>query len=274
MQKRIDWLHENRWVCLALVSIYFLVVVLPHEIVGRFIMNVLFADLPRPQLNITVLIFSMVVLSMYLFYLIKKVFTGNQNRLKLIYLCITLGLIVIVYNTLFVMATEAAHFPQYALMAILLFPLSKNYRATLFWATFLGGVDEAYQYFYLNPHATGYFDFNDVITDLLGAALGLLLLWISGIKEITHSIPWYKKSTFLVGIGTLLLLGLSTLMGLVSIYSNGDMNKAPITLMNKVPDAFWSYDKVGDLYFHVVHPIEGILIIIVLFGVYAWMGKD
>ena len=76
-----------------------------------------------------------------------------------------------------------------------------------------------------------------------------------------------------MGMGILAVGGVLLLVQKISIYPNADRNGAIITLMNKVPESFWSYDKVGDLYFHIVHPIEGILILCALFGVYSFLGK-
>lgn len=273
MRKLIDWLHTNRTVNVIILGIYFLLVVLPHEIVGRFIMNDLLAGLSRSKLNSTVLITSLLTFSVFLFFLVRNLIRRDQRRIKIIYLLITLGFIIVVYNTLFVLATESAHFPQYALIAIILFPLTLNYNDTLFWATILGAVDEAYQYFYLNPIATGYFDFNDVITDLLGAVLGLLLLWTFGIQGKVRSVHWYQKRTFLTGIGIMLVGGVLILLQIISIYPVGDHNREIVVLMNTVPENFWSYDKVGDLYFHIVHPLEGILILCILLGIYSSLGK-
>ncbi len=274
MLRFIDWLRNNRSINLAILFSYFLLVVLPHEIVGRFIMNDIFGDLSRSILNSTVLAVSMIGLSLFLYLLARNLINGKQRRSKLIYLFVTLVLIVIVYNTLFVLATESAHFPQYALMAILLFPLTLNYNSTLFGATILGSLDEAYQYFYLNPTATGYLDFNDVVTDLLGAVLGLLLIWFCEIKSIVHSKPWYKSNALLFGAGIKLATGFLILIGTVSIYPNEDGTMASITLMKKVPPSFWSYDKVGELYFHIMHPLEGIIVIIILLGIYRNLGRN
>jgi len=74
-------------------------------------------------------------------------------------------------------------------------------------------------------------------------------------------------------MGIFLVGGILNLAQIISIYPDEDSDRAIITLMNKVPKSFWSYDKVGDLYFHVVHPVEGILIICALFGVYTFLGK-
>ena len=187
------------------------------------------------------------------------------------YLIITLGLIVLAYNTLFVLATESAHFPQYALLAVLIFPLTLNYNSTLYTATFLGAIDEGYQYFILNPESTGYFDFNDVITDLLGAVLGLILLWTFGVKGRLNVKRWYKRNAFLIGMGIFVLLMVMMMIGIISLYPGN--NGSYVILMNNVPSSFWSYDKVGDLYYHVVHPIEGMIIIFILFGIYTRLGR-
>ena len=63
-------------------------------------------------------------------------------------------------------------------------------------------------------------------------------------------------------------------MGIVSIYPNEDGTMALITLMKNVPTSFWSYDKVGDHYFHIVRPVEGFIIIFLLFGIYAFLGRN
>ena len=273
MVKVVDWLHKQRMLNWVLLCVYFLLVVLPHEVVGLFIVNSL-KHLNRSALNSTVLMFSLSIFSIFIYFIVRNLARGDQKRIKLVYLILTLGLLTLVYNTLFVLATESAHFPQYAMMAILLFPLTLNYNATLFWATLLGAADEAYQYFYLNPKSTGYFDFNDIITDLLGAVLGLLFLWSFGIKGKEHSIPWYRKSTFFTGMSILIIGGVLNLLGIISVYPNENGNSSMILLMQKVPKSFWSYDKVGDIYFHVVHPLEGVIIVFMLLCVYAYLGSS
>ncbi len=272
MRKLTDWLQKRRMANWIILVCYFLLVMLPHEIVGKYIMQSL-GHLSRAALNTTVLLFSLSVFTVFLTLLIRNLLRGSQRTPKLIYLSATLLLIVIVYNTLFVLATEAAHFPQYALLAVLLFPLTMNYQATLFWATILGAVDEAYQYFYLNPTATGYFDFNDVITDLLGAVLGLLFLWSFDINPEKPAQSFFRRPAWITGLGILALGVLLNISGVLSFYPPTEGKKPLIVLMSKVPDSFWSYDLVGDLYFHVVQPLEGVLLIGLLLGFYFFLGK-
>jgi glycopeptide antibiotics resistance protein len=76
---------------------------------------------------------------------------------------------------------EYVHYPQYALTALFLYlylrtekrplPVSR----VLFWATLLGVIDEAVQYFYICPSYGEYLDFNDFILNQLGACAGIIL---------------------------------------------------------------------------------------------------
>lgn len=76
---------------------------------------------------------------------------------------------------------EYVHYPQYAVTAFFLhlslrtetrpLPVSR----VLFWATLLGVIDEAVQYFYICPSYGEYLDFNDFILNQLGAGAGIIL---------------------------------------------------------------------------------------------------
>jgi len=119
---------------------------------------------------------------------------------------------------LFVINIESVHYVQYAIGAILIFSLVEHYFVALFLAFLVGVFDEAYQYFYLAPEGTAYYDFNDIITNLLGAAFGLLILRTLKINE-----KQYQKSIFkigflypLIGISLLLMTLLQT--NLLSVY--------------------------------------------------------
>jgi len=273
MKTIIQWLSEHRVVNVALLLLYFLLVVLPHVIVGKFIIGQL-SHLSRPALNDVVLKFLLPLFLLFVFFVFRKIYLGAQRKEKTIYLFLTLGLIIIIYNSLFVLATEMAHFPQYAMMAILIFPLNKNYLATLFWATVLGTIDEAYQYLYLAPNSTNYFDFNDVITDFLGAVLGLILIWCYEIKNKSFDIPWYKRSHFVFSIVVGIILLVLYFIGILSIYPPNDGMKPLILLVKKIPQSFWSYDRVGDLYFHIITPLEAVLSLIFLFSLYRKIGRQ
>ncbi|MCB1888057.1 MAG: VanZ family protein [Rhodocyclaceae bacterium] len=78
---------------------------------------------------------------------------------------------------------ELAHYPQYALLGWLLARALDPRRdrlvaaRVLVLATLMGAADEAAQYLWVAATYGDYFDFNDVLVDTLGAALGLLVYY-------------------------------------------------------------------------------------------------
>ncbi len=78
---------------------------------------------------------------------------------------------------------EYAHYPQYAALAWLLARALDPARSrlwvgkVLFWATLLGMADEVQQYVWIAPSYGEYLDFNDFLSNLLGAAAGVLIYY-------------------------------------------------------------------------------------------------
>ncbi|MEZ5312423.1 MAG: hypothetical protein R2862_01615 [Thermoanaerobaculia bacterium] len=54
------------------------------------------------------------------------------------------------YHYLFTVVSEAVHFAQYALLTVLLYPLVRRIGASMLWATLVGLLDEANQYWVLH----------------------------------------------------------------------------------------------------------------------------
>jgi len=73
---------------------------------------------------------------------------------------------------------EYIHYPQYAILAVLLalcidpHRISVPWMRILFWTSLLGFFDEMNQYFYLCKSYGDYLDFNDALMNLLGAQAG------------------------------------------------------------------------------------------------------
>ena len=78
---------------------------------------------------------------------------------------------------------EMAHYPEYALLAILIARAIDPARTAqpsgriLFWTSLLGAIDELVQYVWLTPGYGNYYDFNDCLANLVGAALGVLIYY-------------------------------------------------------------------------------------------------
>lgn len=272
MKALILWLSRRRLVNIILLISYFLVVVLPHEEVGLLTVQI-FGHFSRNTYNLIILLIGTIGLLIYLIPIYKNIKEGRDKQLKLFYLFLTILLVVLTFNTLFVINIEIVHFLQYAIMAILLFPLTMRYGETLYWATLLGAIDEGYQYFYLSPHRTDYYDFNDVVTNLLGAALGLVFLRIFDLGKI--GIPWQKwyKSVPL-WTTVILTIGFSILYycQLVFIYPSKSGEISIFTLVKVVPEGFWSVVHPNVTY-HVMMPGEGIVWVFVLILTYYGLDR-
>ncbi|PHN04426.1 hypothetical protein CRP01_20670 [Flavilitoribacter nigricans DSM 23189 = NBRC 102662] len=250
---------------------YYLLAVLPHEWMGKWIYATFFpGDIDTYNLRFL----SMAVLAAF-FCLIPLLFNllryKEGRNITIGYLLLTLTLMMLAYFSIFVLATELVHFPQYAILAILLFPLSWRYGDTLFWATLLGALDEAYQYFYLAPDRTDYYDFNDVVINFLGAALGLVFLRsFAGCWPSPSRRSWQQSPVLWTGAALILLIVTAIGSGWLSVYPGESSTETGFLLVRKMPEAFWS--QFHHIRYHVVLPEEGLLLLGILFLGYSGLG--
>ena len=269
MKALILWLHRRRLANILLLVSYFLLVVLPHEQVGLLTVDI-FGHLPRDTYNLIILIAGIISLGIFLVPFIKRLIVHPERKKIGFYLIATVGFIALTLNTLFVVNIEIVHFFQYAGMVLLVFPLTLRFGETLFWATLLGALDEAYQYFYLAPERTDYYDFNDVITNLLGAALMLVYLRTYDFGQPRVSAKkWFNTAPFYVTIalGTLIIALYQG--GILGIYPAEEALQRPFLLVRVIPPGFWSVIP-PEIVYHVVQPLEGTIITVLLLVFYSW----
>jgi len=268
MIRIISWLSQNKWINALILLGYFIAVVLPHKKFGTFLNTKVFRGITRAEYNHIVLSCALVVLLIFCAILFKKIYEHASRNIILSYLLVNVIFASLVMRYLFVINIEVIHYPQYALFAILCFPLFNNYHHTLMWTTIAGAIDEAYQYFYLAPKDTFYYDMNDVITNLIGAVFGLLFLWSINIPE-RNSVPFLKSSGFYGFAAIVTLIIVLNLIGILSIYPSDD---TPYQLLRKWPEGFWTNANHGVIY-HITRPLEGAIITMALWALYSKLGK-
>jgi heme/copper-type cytochrome/quinol oxidase subunit 4 len=258
MPNLIRWLAAHRSWNILLLAGYFLAVVLPHKRFGSFLNDRVFSGVSRATYNWIILVLAVAVLiGALLFFWQKTRALPNRNKLRF-YLLSTIVLAALVIGMLFVINIEMIHFPQYAIFAILVFPLTGCYRDAMLWTLLAGTLDEAFQYFYLAPQDTTYFDFNDVITNLVGSAFGLILLKSFDLQERVRK-RFGSPAIIAWGVlGMLLLVLVAT--GYLSVYPS---EEAPWQLVRAFPEDFWSTVPLGFTY-HVVSPGEGVVVVFLL----------
>ncbi len=269
MNYLISFLGRHRLINILTGACYYLATVLLHEEVSRVSVWIQDKLTLRVYNNlITVIgVASIVAISAYI---ANRIRLSSDRYFRTIYLFITMSLVVISYTTLMVVNVEAIHFLQYAVLAIPVFAVTLHFGDTLFWTTLLGAIDEAYQYIVLKNWK--YFDFNDIVLNLVGGAIGVILIYILlDYKRISPDIKnrrWFRSPAIITSsiltVGSLLLY----VTGLVRTYPGPDSKKAVILLSKELPSKeFWISFKWGKTY-HILKPAEGIILCIVLIGIY------
>lgn len=255
MSSWLSFLRKHKVLNLIIVLVYYLIVVLPHEEVGKFIAKS-FSKMSRDEYNFVILICTLLGLGLYLIPIILNIIRKKAPSITVFYLLINVLSAVLCFKMLFVVNVEAIHFVQYGVLCLLIFPLLQSYWKTAFWCLLLGAIDEGWQYFYLAPLRTNYYDFNDVIINLVGAGFGLTFLCSFAISENDKSTFKRSKETYLSAM---------VILGTLILYAAGFLIRKPMT-------GFWQVVHPQVTY-HVIYPIEGIIIAALLVYFYSFLGK-
>ena len=275
MKRFVDWMAAHKLAHIVIIVVYYVSVVLPHKRFGTFLNDTVVAGLGidnntvegRGEYNFYAISIAAILLMFLLYFFIKNSRKLADRKTIWIYMIVNILLAYIIVEYLFVVNIEFVHFPQYAVFAILIFPLIGNYRSTMIWATLAGMIDEAYQCFYLRD--TGHYDFNDVLTNLVGVVFGLLLLRSLNVGERSKFKLW--KSTFWYGLAgiALVVIGLHA-ADILSIYPSDEHN---YHIVKKLPEQFWSKIHPNVTY-HIVSPIEGLTLTCLLWIFFSKIGAD
>jgi len=273
MTRYVDWMRSHRTFNIILVIIYYIAVVAPHKRFGTFLNKHILVGITktkemREHYNELILLAAVAVLVIYIGIFIWQSLKRADKHKLWAYMLANVVFAWLIIKTLFVINTEVVHFPQYAAFALLIFPFTRNYLSTLIWTTIAGIADEAYQNFYLAPADTGYFDWNDVVTNLVGAVFGLLLIRAFGFANQGFEKFW-KTSAFYGICSLIVLVIILHLSGVLAIGPDFDY---PYQLMSKELTGFWQ-TVFPDITYHVIMPLEGVLLTFGLWGFYSRLGR-
>ncbi len=249
--------------------IYFLLVVLPHEKIGLWISS-LFNSATRNQYNNTILSLFIFIVIVCL-YFIKPYFNRHPNKSKAL---ILLGVQVLFgfgcFYYLMIVNIEMIHIIQYAIFAMIAYPLIQNSFGVLLFTTLAGAIDEAYQYFYLSPERTDYYDFNDVIINMVGASTGLLIIYVF-FPLLDKTKKWNSSLFLLYGlIGVLIYFAIT--FDYLWVYPT-ENSVHLYTFVREINPDFWTFLPSGIVY-HVIKPLEGMFVIFSLFIFYGILFKN
>ncbi len=114
--------------------------------------------------------------------------SSPQPRLTLAFWSLWLAAVVLIDHYLTFSINEHFHYPQYAILALLVARAIDPRRTggyagrVLFWTALMGIGDELLQYLWITISYSDYLDFNDFVVNLVAAAAGVLLYYGPAIR--------------------------------------------------------------------------------------------
>lgn len=263
MKKLQLWLENHRSLNGMLAVVFFLAIVVFHDEV-----TVLALELRKAiSLKSYNLLFALSSIALFLIWiaaLYRYISRRSSLRIVSFFVIPTFLLIALSFVFLQTFTIEAVHFFQYAILAFLLFPLVKSYGATVFWTTLLGILDEIHQYVVLTPQFK-YFDFNDILLNMLGAGLAISTLFliigqVNNRQAILRSVRFAALTGFFIAAS----FALAYLAGKIRWYPEADLYPDWFTInRTDKPDSFWTEAYKGS-WIHVIDPKEGPVSILIL----------
>jgi hypothetical protein len=260
--------------------VYFLAVSLPHHPFSALYEKEILIPAGFYSVERAVDVVTIVVLAGVLLLGVR---VARVHRIRaLSHFVLWLVLLVLMYladRYLIVNNAERIHFPQYAILALLLGFSLRSEVLIFFVTSFAGFVDEFLQ-FVMDPVVTNYLDFNDIVLNILGAALGVAFL-LAFRRPATIEQATYEKrfrTVFLVSMsGTALVVVAALVLGrIVMVMEHVEQRSVFDIVHGKLSfimsferhDQFWQKSYFGKV-FHILTSLEGLVTALFL-SAFAW----
>ena len=275
MIRFIDWLSTRRTWAAVLAVCYFVAMTLSHDLMQR---PAYWAQgrLSHRSWNALVAVVGVSLLVVFCVWLTRALRHHVRRRVAASFLVVTVAIAVLSFHTLLVMNIEVVHFPHYAILAILLYPITRRHTDTIILATIAGLIDEGYQYFHLYADRGIHFDFNDVLLDTIGAGFGQVLVFVfaRGVREESVTISTVSRSPACIAAAALLTAGtLATWAGWIRILRDAATPSWVVILRRGGPSTrYWTPTDWGKTY-HEVGPCEWLLAATILVALYAALDR-
>lgn len=259
----LEWLKRHRIVNGSAVLLYTLFILFMHDpmvSVSVALMNYF----TLPVYNMIVAGIAVCVIIILFVYVISRyVRSPSDTGVKLIYLGAILTLLGIHWFVMLEMNIEVVHALLYGGLLILMYPLVGRLGGAVLFCLPIMLLDEWFQYQILYEEYVEYFEINDVILDMLGAGLFVVLLWIAGVKNFSNKLVWWKRAEIwlVASVITLYTFLLATCVLAISADSACDHT---IMLMSELKNfqSFWQVHPNTKAIYHVIGPVEGVFYII------------
>ena len=274
LQGIIAWLAAHRMVNGALVLAYAAFILFAHDHFVQLSIRVMNA-LTLPVYNSVVAM--LVGVGGGAFFVVLLLFLQKETNYrgrKLGYLVAILILLVLHQLFLFEMNIEVIHAMQFAVLAMLLFPLTQRFGAAIIMSIPFMILDEWHQFQVLYPTYVQYFEFNDMLMDILGCSLLMCGLWIMGVRELPSARPWYLRAEAMV-VAVLAVGALLAMTTCIIVPFPQDACATTWLVLNTLPDptALWQTHAFTGRVYHAMQPVEGMVVVMVVAVVMMGMGE-
>ena len=223
--------------------------------------------------NIVVAVVFLLLISMLIFFLQKKLRQKSEDRsLQLAYLFITITAILIHSRFMFDSNIEVIHSFEYSFLVLLIFPFTRRFGAAILFTLPFMLFDEWYQCTVLYPFLD-YFDLNDIMMDTYGCGLTMIVLMILGVKGNANVKPLWQRTEFISLVISVVVVLIAVKLCFIACYAN-EVCSNTLVVMNKrmVSEPFFRLHPTHHLWFHVMKPAEAFICIPLLHLFY--MGLD
>ena len=266
----IDWLTENRLINWLLVVGYVVFLVFAHEwFVYRSVEIMNSLSLQVYNTLIAVLAATAALGVLLLTAVAAKQKTG-LNRSAMVFLLVVLTALVVHFFLFTEMNIEFIHAMEFGLLAGLIYPLAGRFGAAAIYSLPVMLFDEWYQYQVLFEWVE-YFDFNDILLDLLGAGLVLSILKLFHDRR-SSATPFSSRpevyALLFMAVATMILL-LSSMV--VPYPDDAETNTWLVLNAIQNPYGFWrEHPLIGSTY-HVLEPMAGLVTVFSVCTIYLLM---
>lgn len=205
---------------------------------------------------------------------------GQHHLRTFVYWFFLLAAIFAANRLLLFSPNEYVHYPQYAILVILMW-LSIDPDRTrwpfvriLFWGTFMGIIDEVNQYLFVCPSYGDYLDFNDFFLNQLGVVTGLLLAYgfHAPKNQDRATLPLFKSVEVKLVAVCFVILILLHAAGRLYVTPPKEVPPGGIALVNgkraiyieRKPRIMGNWNKVSeDNEYYVLGPASGLFLLLI-----------
>ena len=274
MERLLLWLSARPRTAAAITTAYIAAVIASHELIQISVIWC-YDRYGRGSVNRVVHICGVAAAVAFAIYVVRHLARPAKRGVKAAYLAITLGMMAASWPVFFYTDIEVVHFPQYAVLAVLIFARSGSFARTMFYVALVGAVDEAVQFYVVHPNWGINLDLNDMVYNALGGGLGCTLVYLAVEGRFEPS----RRKGRLSGLArvTPVLIVLALVAGGVVLSRAGLFGLDPrpdgsrprfVVRRNGPPRQFWHHTSWGKSY-HELSPGEAGVIGLALFALYG-----